>query len=66
MERKVCFILEAGEGEGREGGLLSKGQLPPPGQAVGESFYRHREGATPRNSTVSSGAHPETGHRGPD
>ena len=62
MEMKVCFILDAGEGEGRESGLLSKGQLPLPRQAVGESFCRQREGATSRNSTVSSDAHLESGH----
>ena len=31
-------------------------------QSVGKSFYSLREGAPCRNSTVSSGRHPETGH----
>ena len=46
MERKVCFIWDAGSGAGEgEGGFLSRGQLPHPRQSGGKSFYRHREGA---------------------
>ena len=47
-------------GQGRP---LSKDQLPPPpGQAVGKSFYRQREGAMVRNSIVSSDSHLQLGH----
>ena len=41
--------------------------LPPPPprqQSAGKSFYRRREGATCRNSTVSSDSHLEIGHCG--
>ena len=38
MERKVCFILDAGIW-GRWGGLLSKGRLPPtPRQSGARAF----------------------------
>ena len=53
VERKVCFILDASTwGGGRMDLLITHGQ----------SFYRQREGATCRNSTVSSDSHLETGH----
>ena len=68
MEGKVCFISGTGnwgwgfEGVGdREGGLLSKGQLPP-WLWVGKSYHRWRKGATCRKSTVSSESHLEIGH----
>ena len=35
-------------------------------QPVGKSFYRLREGATRRNSTVSSDSHLEFGHQWSD
>ena len=43
--------------------FTSQGQLPfpPPCQSVGKSFYRGREEATCRNSTVSSDRRLETG-----
>ena len=50
-------------GGGRESGLLTKSQPPPPPpththwQSVGMSFYRWKEGAKCRNSTVSSDSH---------
>lgn len=50
-------ILQPGNGVG-EGGCLSKGQLPPL-TTSGHIFYRLREGATCRNSTVSSDIHLE-------
>ena len=37
---------------------------PTPWQSGGKSFHRQREGATHRNSMVSSDSHPEIGHRG--
>ena len=44
-------------------GVGSKGRLPaPPPQSMGKSFYRWREGATCRDSTVSSDSHLEIGH----
>ena len=49
-----------GRVEGWEGRCLSKVQ---PG---GKSFYRWREGAVGRNSTVSSDSHLEIGHWGSD
>ena len=50
--------LATGLGEGR---LLSKGRLPH-WQSVAKSFYTPREGATCRNSRVSSDSHLEIGH----
>ena len=42
---KVCFILEAGKWWLEVGGWTSvQRSVPLPGQPVGESFYRHREG----------------------
>ena len=57
MRKKVCFILDAGNWQG--GGWTSV-QRPTLSdcQSVGQSFHRLREGATCRNSTVSS----EIGH----
>ena len=53
VERKSCFILDAGTwGGGRMDLLIIHGQ----------SLYRQREGATCRNSTVNSDSHLETGH----
>ena len=45
VERKICFISDAGNWRGDGGGYLSKGGLSPR-QAGGESFYRqsHRGG----------------------
>ena len=59
VEWKVCFISKASSWDGG-------GPTPPNRQPVGKSFYRRREGATCRNSTVSSGRHLETGHRWSD
>ena len=39
------------------GRLLSTSQLPHHWQSVGKSFYRQSEGATCKNSTVSSESH---------
>ena len=47
------------------GGSLSRGWLPC-WQSGGKRFYRQREGAACRNSTVSSGSHLEIGHRWSD
>ena len=57
MERKVCFILDAGTWGGGRVDLLI---------IIGQSFYRQRKGATCRNSTVSSDSHLEIGHRWSD
>ena len=60
----ALFWMLATMGEGR---CLSKGRLPPhPQQSVGKSFYRRREGATCRNSTVSSDRPLDIGHRWSD
>ena len=64
VERKVCFILDAGSWWG-EGGHLSKGKSPslhPPLTSAGKNFYRQREGATYRNITVSSNRYLKVGH----
>ena len=79
---KVCFILDASNGEG--GGAADAYLKPnsshpptaPPPHLIGapdwlltirrQSFYRQREGATCRNSTVSSDSHLEIGHRWSD
>ena len=61
MERKVCFILDAGNW----GGGWTPVQRPTPSrwQSGGKNFYRQREGAPCRNSTVSPDNHLEIGHR---
>ena len=51
----VCMLATC-----REGRLLFKSHPHP--QSQNESFYRQREGATCRNSTVSSDSHLEIGH----
>ena len=62
MERKVCFILDAGNqgGEGRADSCPKASS--PQWQPVGKSFYGQREGATCRNSTGSSDGHLEISH----
>ena len=61
VERKVCSIAGASSiGEGG-GGDCPKAESSY-WQSVGFSFYRWREGATCRNSTVSSDSQLETGH----
>ena len=63
VERKVCFILDASNWGGwRRADSCPKAISPPPRQSVGKSFYRWREGAAWRNSTVSSDSHLEIGH----
>ena len=63
----ALFWMLATRRAGGEGRRLSKGQLPSTtGQSVGKSFYRWREGATCRNSTVSSDSHLGIGHRWSD
>ena len=57
VERKVCFILDAGTWGGGRMDLLT---------IIGQNFYRQRKGATCRNSTVSSDSHLEIGHRWSD
>ena len=50
MERKVCFILDAGNpGGGRT--PVQRPATPDPQQPVRKSFYRQREGATCRNNS---------------
>ena len=67
-ERKLAlfWIPATGAGGGYWGGgvCLSSGQLPATYiQPVGKSFYRPREVAICRNSTVSSSSHLEIGHQ---
>ena len=45
-----------------EGGLVSKGRFLHRSQSGGKSFYRRREGASCRDSTVGSDGHLEIGH----
>ena len=68
VERKVCFILDASNPRVGVGGRtpVQRPTAPPRWQPVGKSFYRQREGATGRNSTVSSDRHLEIGHRWSD
>ena len=71
MERKVCFILDAGDwGWWREDRRLSKDQPSmPPQKSGGKSFYRQLVGvggAMSRNSTVNSDSHLEVVLRWPD
>ena len=44
MEMKVCFILDAGEGEGSEGGLLSKVNSPHPDKQWARAFVDRGRG----------------------
>ena len=60
VERKVCFILGAGNWE--EGWHLSKGWLNPPALRISGLEFLEAEGATCRNSTVSSDSYFEIGH----
>lgn len=59
MERKIASFQSPAAGG--EGGLVSKGQLPPPTIRRVSGVHRRREGATHGNSTVGSDGHPETG-----
>ena len=59
VERKVCYILESGHLAG--GQTLVQRLTSPDWQSVGKSFYRLREEATCRHSTVSSDHHLKTG-----
>ena len=60
MERKVCFIL--GAGNWREGRQLSRSCLNPPALRISGLEFLQAEGATCRNSTVSSDSYFEIGH----
>ena len=54
VERKVCFILDASDwGGGSQHPNLSKGQQAPPQKPGCWSFYRQRDRATCRSSTVA-------------
>ena len=60
VERKVCFILEAGsQGQGPH----IQRPTPPQPQSVGKNLYGQRERAPCINSAVSSGGRLETGHQ---
>ena len=68
VDRKVCFISDAGNWVGRVD-ICPKANSPAtplPQQAESEHFYRQREGATCRNSAVSSDSQPHMGHRWSD
>ena len=59
VERKVCFVSNASNWGGEEW-WISVQRPPPPSdhwQPVGQEFYRQKEGATCRNSTISSDSH---------
>ena len=65
VERKVCFTSDTGNWGG--GGCLSKGWLLTlPGHQWGKSFYRQKEVATCRNSTVRSDSCLQISHQWSD
>ena len=59
MERKVCFILDAGNQSGEWWTPVQRLTPLPDNQG---GFYRWREGVTCRNSTVSSDSHLQSDH----
>ena len=62
VERKACFILDAGNlCMGRTDSCL-KANSPSHWQSGDKNFYRQREGATRRNSRVSSDSDLEIHH----
>ena len=61
VERKVCFVSDAGNQSG-EGGLLSKGRLPPTDSQWTRAFIDGGRGLPAENSTVGSDSHLEIGH----
>ena len=65
VERDVCFILEAGN-VGRVDPCPKTNSPHPQLTITGQELYRRREGATCRNSTVSSDSRPQTGPQGSD
>ena len=67
-ERKACCVSDAGLAAlGEVASPHPSPLLPNPAQqSGGRSFCRQREGASGRNSTVSSDRHPQSGHRWSD
>ena len=63
MERKVCFILDAGN-QKEEWWMPVQRLTPLPDNQGG--FYRRREGVTCRNSTVTSDSPLQSDHRWSD
>ena len=63
---QICFISDVGNWVGCRVDICPKADSlsTPQPQAAGEGFYG--EGATCRNSTVSSGSHLEIGHQWSD
>lgn len=55
----LCRMPTTREGEV---GLLSESRLPPPHRQRGKSFYRQKEVAPCRSSSVSPDGRPEIGH----
>ena len=68
VERKVCFISDAGSWGPRVVNIYPKADsLPPTGNLWARAFIdRSKEGATYRNSRVSSDSHLQIGHRWSD
>ena len=62
VERKVCFILDADNQRGGGWTPIRKQTMPSPPAIGDKSFYRQKEVAPCRNSTVSSDSHLEIGH----
>ena len=62
VERKVCFISHAGNWWGILD-IYPKADSPNPLATSGaRAFFRKKEGATRRNSTVNSDSHLQIGH----
>ena len=62
VERKVCFISDAGNQGGRVADICPKADFLPPTRR-GESFYKQRRGVACRNSTVICNSHLQIGHQ---
>ena len=64
VERKVCFISNAGKWWGANAGNICPKASPSRGNQWGRSLYRWKEGATYRNSTIGSDSQLQTGQGG--
>lgn len=65
-EKALCSISEAGNGMGVRSADSCPKADSPPRESAGKSFSRRREGATCRDSAVSSDGRLEVGHRWSD
>ena len=60
---KFALFQMLATGGGKVVNICSKADFPTIGNQWGKSFYSQKEGATCRNSTVSSDSHPQIGHQ---